>query len=215
MEIAWSGHSCFTVRGKETIILFDPCPPSHSCITRWGNPQAVVVSHLHEGHSFTGQLPDTCRVFCGPGEYEVGGAFITGYSTYHDSEQGATRGKNTLYLLEMEGLTLCHTGDLGHPLPASLLREIGRVDLLFLPVGDVSTLSVAEARALARAMQPRFVVPMHFQTETCRPDLEPVGTFLEAMAVPQTEARNKLLVTTTNLPPTMQVVTLTCDPRAG
>lgn len=215
MEIVWSGHSCFTVRGKETTLLFDPCPPTHGCAARWGNPQAVLVSHMHAGHSFTGQLPQTARVFNGPGEYEVGGAFITGYGTFHDSEQGAERGKNTLYVVEMEGLTLCHTGDLGHALSSHQSREIGKVDILFLPVGDVSTLSVAEARALARALQPRYVLPMHFRTETSRPDLEPLDTFLAAMGVQPSEPRSKLVVTVTNLPLNLQIVALSCESRAG
>ena len=215
MEIVWSGHSCFTIRGRETTLLMDPCPQECGCIARWGEPQAVLISHKHPGHSFTEGLTEASRVFCGPGEYEIGGAFITGFGSYHDSEQGAERGKNTVYLVEMEGLTLCHTGDLGHPLPGQILREIGKVDILFVPVGDVSTLSVAEARALVRALQPRYALPMHYRTETARPDLEPLETFVQAMGIPQVETRAKLQVTTTNLPLNTQVVALTCDNRAG
>ena len=215
MEIVWSGHSCFTVRGKETTLVFDPCPPEVGCAPRWGSPQAVLISHSHPGHSFTSALTGTPRIFCGPGEYEVGGAFITGIGTYHDTEQGAERGKNTVYVVEIEGLTLCHVGDLGHPLNASTLRELGKVDILFVPVGDVSTLSVAEARALTRTLQPRYVLPMHYRTETSRPDLEPLDTFVAAMSIPQAEVRPKLLVTATNLPLNMQVVALPCDSRAG
>jgi len=215
MEIVWSGHSCFTVRGKETTLVFDPCPPECGCASRWGNPQAILMTHLHPGHSFTGALTGTPHIFCGAGEYEVGGAFISGIGTYHDSEQGAVRGKNTLYVVEMEGLTLCHTGDLGHPLTSQTLRDIGTVDVLFVPVGDVSTLSVAEARSLARALQPRYVLPMHYRTDTARPDLEPLETFLAAMGTTQPETRARLSVTSTNLPPSMQVLALTCDSRVG
>jgi len=160
-------------------------------------------------------MTGTPRIFNGPGEYEVGGAFITGIGTYHDSEQGAVRGKNTLYVIEMEGLTLCHTGDLGHPLNAQTMRDLGKVDILFIPVGDVTTLSVAEARTLTRALQPRYVLPMHFRTATARPDLEPLETFLAAMGVPQAETRAKLMATATNLPLNMLVLSLACDGRAG
>ncbi len=215
MEIVWSGHSCFTIRGKETTIVLDPCPPEYGCLSRWGNPSAVLISHNHPGHSYTTGLPPAVRVFCGPGEYEVGGAYISGISTCHDGEHGTERGKNTLYVVEIEGLTLCHTGDLGHPLNSSTLRELGKVDILFLPVGDVSTLSVAEARALTRAVQPRYLLPMHYRTETARQDLEPLETFLQAMGIPQAETRPKLVATTTNLPLNMQVVQLSCDSRAG
>lgn len=215
MEITWSGHSCFTVRGKETTLVFDPCPPDCGCVSHWGTPDAVLISHNHPGHSFTGGMTGQPRVFCGSGEYEVGGAFISGIGTYHDGESGAERGRNTVYTVEIEGLTLCHTGDLGHSLNASTLRELGKVDILFVPVGDVSTLSVAEARALIRAIQPRYVLPMHYRTDTARPELEPLDTFIQAMGIAQVETRAKLLATATNLPLNMQVVALSCDSRAG
>ncbi len=215
MEIVWSGHSCFTVRGKATTVVFDPCPPDLGCAQRWGSPQAVLISHLHPGHSYTDGFAGTPRVFCGPGEYEVGGAFITGLGTYHDAEQGEVMGRNTVFVVEMDGLTLCHLGDIGHALTGQVLRDIGKVDILFVPAGDVSTLSVAEARSATRALQPRYVLPMHHRTETTRPELEPVMTFLTAMGVAQPEARPRLSVTTTNLPLAMQVIVLTCDSKVG
>ncbi|NLE95951.1 MAG: lactamase, partial [Dehalococcoidia bacterium] len=103
----------------------------------------------------------------------------------------------------------------GHPLSGQLHREIGKVDILFVPVGDVSTLSVAEARALVKSLQPRYVLPMHYRTETARPDLEPLETFVTAMGLQPLESRPKLVVTSTNLPLNMQVVALSCDSRAG
>jgi len=215
MEIFWSGHSCITLRGKETTLVLDPCPPDIGCARRWGNPEVVIISHMHPGHSYTDGFDSEPRTFCGPGEYEVGGAFIIGHSTYHDSDHGAERGKNTLLLIEMEGLSLCHTGDLGHPLSSALTRELAKVDVLFLPVGGVSTLSIADAVALTKALQPRYVVPMHYRTETSRPDLEPLDTFIKAMGSPQLDTRPRLTVSTTNLPMTMQVVALTCDNRVG
>ncbi len=215
MEIVWAGHSCFTIRGKATTLVFDPCPPQHGCAARWGSPQAILLSHHHPGHSYADEFHGQPRVFCGPGEYEVGGAFITALGTYHDADEGATRGRNTVFSIELEGLSLCHVGDLGHPLTGQALREIGKVDILFVPVGDVSTLSVAEARSLTRALQPRYVLPMHYRTETARPDLEPLETFLSAMGAEQPDRRPKLSVTVNNLPLTTQVVVLDCDGRVG
>ena len=217
MEIIWSGHSCFTLRGKETTLVIDPCAPPLGCAQRWGSPQAVLISHEHAGHSnIEGFARSGCdpRVFTGPGEYEVGGAFITGVPTYHDSENGSEKGRNTAYSIEMEGLRICHLGDLGHPLPAAAVRELGHADVLCVPVGDVSTLSVSEARTVAKALQPRYILPMHYRSEA-RPELEPVDTFLAAMGVQQAETRQKLNVTSTNLPLNPQVLVLGCESRAG
>ncbi len=215
MEIVWSGHSCFTVRGKETTLVFDPCPSRYGCASRWGKPQVVLMSHLHPGHAHAEEFAAQPRVFCGPGEYEVGGAFITALGTYHDTEEGATRGGNTVFSVELDGLSLCHVGDLGHPLSGQVLREIGKVDILFVPTGDVSTISVAEARSLVRAVQPRYVLPMHYRSESTRPELEPVETFLSAMAIEQPDRRARLSVTVNNLPLATQVVVLECDGRVG
>ena len=215
MDIIWSGHSCFTLRGKETTLVLDPCPSSVGCVSRWGKPDAVLVSHEHAGHSAVDDISAKAKRVLGPGEYEIGGAFITGIGSYHDSEEGAERGRNTIYVIEMEGLILCHVGDLGHPPAVQPIKEIGAVDILFVPVGDVSTLSVAEARTLVRSLQPRYVLPMHYKTETARPELEPVETFLTAMGVTEPDTRAKLAVTSTSLPMNTQVVVLTCDGKAG
>jgi L-ascorbate metabolism protein UlaG (beta-lactamase superfamily) len=215
MEIAWSGHSCFTLKGKTITLVIDPCPPEYGCVSRWGAPQAVLVSHAHKGHSFTAEIPGEPRVFRGPGEYEIGGAFITGIGTFHDGEGGTERGKNTVYVIETEGLVLCHLGDLGHPLSGHALREVGKVDVLFVPVGDVTTLSVPEARSLARSVQARYILPMHYRRNGVRSELEPVETFLTAMGVSQAESRAKLSVSSTNLPLDPQVLVLSCETRAG
>ncbi len=215
MEITWSGHSCFTLKGKGVALVIDPCPPEYGCVSRWGTPQAVLVSHAHQGHSFTADIPGAPHLFQGPGEYEIGGAFITGIGTFHDDEDGAERGKNTIYVIEMEGLTLCHLGDLGHPLAGHALRDVGKVDVLFVPAGGVTTLSVSEARSLARSVQARYILPMHYRTDDARSDLEPVETFLTAMGVQQAESRAKLSVSPTNLPLDPQVLVLSCETRAG
>ena len=215
MEITWSGHSCFTLKGKGITLVIDPCPPEYGCVSRWGTPQAVLVSHAHHGHSFTADIPGAPHLFQGAGEYEIGGAFITGIGTFHDGEDGTERGNNTVYVIEMEGLTLCHLGDLGHPLAGHALRDVGKVDVLFVPAGGVTTLSVSEARSLARSVQARYILPMHYRTDNARSELEPVETFLTAMGVQQAESRAKLSVSPTNLPLDPQVVVLSCETRAG
>ncbi len=215
MEITWAGHSCFTARGKETSVVFDPCPSDLDCTTRWGAPQVVLISHSHRGHSCIDGMPVGTRVFAGPGEYEVGGAFITGLASFHDDQNGSTRGKNTVYVVEMEGLTLCHVGDLGHSPSAQTLKDMGKVDILFVPVGGVTTLTVAEARSLVRALQPRYVMPMHFRTGHARPDLEPLETFVAAMGLQPSEPRSRISVSATSLPLNAQIAVLTCDGRLG
>ena len=208
MEIVWLGHSCFAIKGKQKAIITDPYHPDLA--PSLGHPTAdiVTISHFHPGHSYVEGVANDPRQVKGPGEYEIGGTFITGISTFHDSDKGKLRGKNTIYLIEMDGLTLCHLGDLGHALPSQLIEEIGSVDVLFLPVGEVSTIGIDTAAEIVRQLEARIVIPMHYRSALVNKQLEPVDRFLTKMGVPELESRPKLLVTASSLPASTQVVLL-------
>jgi L-ascorbate metabolism protein UlaG (beta-lactamase superfamily) len=152
MEITWLGHSCFLIRGKEKTIITDPYHPDSGY--RLGEPEAdiVTVSHFHPGHSYIAGVVNEPEQIKSPGEYEIGGTFITGVATFHDNRKGDLRGKNTIYIIEIDGITLCHLGDLGHPLDPHLIEEIGDIDILFLPVGEVSTMPIDTAVEIVRKL---------------------------------------------------------------
>jgi L-ascorbate metabolism protein UlaG (beta-lactamase superfamily) len=143
-----------------------------------------------------------------PGEYEIGGTFITGVATFHDDRKGSLRGKNTIYIIEMDGITLCHLGDLGHPLNPNLIEEIGDIDIIFLPVGEVSTIPIDTAAEIVRQLEPDIVIPMHYKTEAFAGDLSPVDKFLDKMRIRDLETRPKLSVTSSSLPSSTQTIVL-------
>jgi len=206
VEISWLGHACFVLKGKEKTVITDPYRPELGYSL--GQPEAdiVTVSHFHPGHSYVEGIANSPKQVKGPGEYEIGNAFITGLASYHDNEKGNARGKNTIYLMEMEGLTLCHLGDLGHPLTASMLEELGNCDILFLPVGEVSTISVDVAVEIVRQLTPHIVIPMHYKTDVLTKNLERVDKFLGKMGIHDIEPRAKLSITTASLPSELQTV---------
>jgi len=209
MEITWLGHSCFRIRGKEATLLTDPYDGSIGYSL--GKPKANIVtsSHSHPGHGFTSGVGGAPRIVHGPGEYEVSGVFITGIGTFHDAEKGRERGGNTIYLIEMEDMTLCHLGDLGHPLSSEQVEETSRVEVLLVPVGGLSTLDASQAAETVRLLQPRIVIPMHFQTAALRFQLEPVDKFLREMGLKaDVPAQTKLSITKAGLPDETQVVVL-------
>jgi L-ascorbate metabolism protein UlaG (beta-lactamase superfamily) len=183
IEITWLGHSCFKIKGKEATLLTDPYDESIGYSL--GEPKANIVtsSHPHPGHGFTSGAVGEPRIVRGPGEYEIAGIFITGIGTFHDSTRGMERGKNTIYLIEMDDMRLCHLGDLGHPLTAEQAEDIDGVDVLFVPVGGLSTIDAAAAVETVRILQPRIVIPMHFQTELLHIQLAPVDRFLKEMGI--------------------------------
>jgi L-ascorbate metabolism protein UlaG (beta-lactamase superfamily) len=105
----------------------------------------------------------------GPGEYEIMGVSIIGIPTFHDEKKGAKRGKNTIYVYEMDGLRLVHLGDLGHKLHEKILEKIGDIDILMVPVGGEYTIGPTEAVEVARAIEPKIVIPMHYQMPGLNP----------------------------------------------
>ncbi len=144
----------------------------------------------------------------GPGEYEISGVLIIGMTTFHDREGGKKRGKNTVYLMEVDEVSVCHLGDLGHVLTTEQVEEIDNVDVLLLPVGGVSTINAPMAAEVVRQLEPKAVVPMHYKTEALKRELDPVGRFLKEMGVKEVDSQPKLSFTKANLPTSSQVFLL-------
>jgi len=208
MEITWLGYSCFRIKGKEITVITDPYPPGLGYSL--GRPQAniVTVSHFHPEHSYTQAVSGQYKVIKGPGEYELKDTFITGIATWHDAAEGQKLGKNTVYVLEMEGVTLCHLGDLGHQLSSELVEDVGDIDVLFLPVGGVSTIGGSLAAEIVRRLTPKVAIPMHYKTTTLKKDLEPLDKFLKEMGIKEQTSQPKLSISRSNLPASTQVIVL-------
>ena len=208
MDIGWLGHSCFKIRGRHTTIITDPYPPNLGYSL--GEPVAriVTVSHQHPGHSYTQGVGGEPRLVTRPGEYEISGVLIIGIATFHDGEKGKKRGKNTVYLMEVDEVSVCHLGDLGHVLSTEQVEELDNVDVLLVPVGGVSTISAPMAAEVVRQIEPKVVIPMHYKTEALNRELEPVERFLREMGVKEIDSQPKLSFTKPSLPATMQVFLL-------
>ena len=208
MEISWLGHSCFRIRGSQATIITDPYPPDLGYSLGKPTARIVTVSHQHPGHSYVQGVGAEHKLVRGPGEYEISGVLIIGTATFHDGEEGKKRGKNTIYLIEVDEVSICHLGDLGHVLNDEQVEELGNIDVLLIPVGGVSTLNATLAAEVVRQLEPKIVIPMHYQTEALKRQLEPVEKFLKETGVHDITPQAKLSVTRTNLPLTMQVVLL-------
>ena len=208
MEISWLGHSCFRIKGRQATVITDPYPPDLGYSLGKLTAHIVTVSHRHPGHSYIQGISDEPRLVTGPGEYEINGVLITGIATFHDSEKGEKRGKNNVYLIEVDEILVCHLGDLGHVLTAEQVEEIGSVDVLLLPVGGVSTINAPMAAEVVRQIEPKVVVPMHYKTSALSRELEPVERFLKEIGVNQVESQSKLSLTRSSLPVSTQVFLL-------
>lgn len=208
MEISWLGHSCFRIRGSHATIITDPYPPSLGYSLGKPTARIVTVSHQHLGHSYVTGVGGEPRLIAGPGEYEISGVLIIGIATFHDEERGRKRGKNTVYLIEVDDIAVCHLGDLGHVFTAEQVEELGDVDVLLLPVGGVSTINAPMAAEVVRQLEPKVVVPMHYKTGALSWELEPVERFLKEIGGERVVTQPKLSFTKSSLPASTQVFLL-------
>lgn len=192
MDVTWLGQSCFRLRGKAASVVTDPYPPTLGPRLRL-EATIVTVSHAHENHCHVQSVKDAF-VIEGPGEYEVGGVTVRGLPMYHDATQGSELGRNTVYVIEVDEVRICHLGDLGHTLADAALEAIGAVDVLLVPVGGGRSLDGARAAEVVRQVEPRYVVPMHFGHPSIRQELAPVDRFLKEMNVAEAAPQPRLSV---------------------
>ncbi|MDD4860286.1 MAG: MBL fold metallo-hydrolase [Dehalococcoidales bacterium] len=208
VEITWLGHSCFRIKSNMATIVTDPFPPELGYSLGKTAASIVTVSHSHPSHSYTGGVGGEFKVLKGPGEYEIAGVLIIGVATHHDADKGSQRGKNTVYVMDVDGVSVCHLGDLGHVLTSSQVEEIGNVDVLLLPVGGVSTIVPKQASEVIRQLEPKAVIPMHYKTPAIQRELEPVEHFLKEMGQEHIETKPKINISRSNLPLSTQVFLL-------
>jgi len=206
MDIFWLGHSCFRIKSKEAVIVTDPCHPDTGYDIGKIRADIVSVSHSHPGHSYTQAIEGEFRALDRPGEYELKGIFITGTSTFHDSNHGKDRGKNTTFVFEIDGLTLCHLGDIGHVPSDDLKENLSEIDIMLVPVGGTSTIGSTTAAEIVRRFNPRIIIPMHYKTPLLTRELETVDKFLKEVGAKDVIRQPKLSVTRSGLPPTMQAI---------
>lgn len=184
MEIVFFGHACFKLKGKDVSVLCDPYDEKIGIrpAVKW-EADIVTVSHPHYDHNNVGAVGGNPFVIDTPGEYDVKGVSIFGFPSFHDKKKGEERGKNTIFLIEIEGIRVCHLGDLGDFLSEEELEEIGEVDVLLVPVGGVYTISAKEAVQLISDIEPKIVIPMHYKFGKVNLDIEGLEAFCKEMGV--------------------------------
>jgi len=193
LDVTWLGHGCFRLRGRGAAVVTDPYPPSIGLKLQRLDGDLVTVSHEHENHNYTQVMRDAYEIR-GPGEYEVAGVSVIGVPTFHDAEKGAKHGRNTVYLIEIDDVRVCHLGDLGHRLDDAEAEAIASPDVLLVPVGGNTAINAVQAAEVVRQLEPRFVVPMHYAIPGLKLQLDTLDRFLKEMAVTSAEPQPKLSV---------------------
>jgi L-ascorbate metabolism protein UlaG (beta-lactamase superfamily) len=212
MEITWYGHSCFrlTERSMATVVAdpFDNKAIGYTLLKL--KAEIVTVSHDAPGHNYSEAVKGTSHVIAGPGEFEIGGVFITGIQT-----DGAGSGKkvkdkvrNTLFVFDYDGLTVAHLGDLNQVPTQTEIEALGTVNVALVPVGGGGGLNAAKAAEVVSLIEPNIVVPMHYATPAAKLQLDSLSKFLKEMGLSKPESQPSLKVTRSGLPEETHVAVL-------
>ncbi|MCX6004779.1 MAG: MBL fold metallo-hydrolase [Chloroflexi bacterium] len=170
MKIKWLGHSCFLLTSeKGTRILMDPFTAgqyqNYPVVKE--TVDIVTISHGHPDHNNVAAASGNPEIVKESGTRNIKGVSIKGINVWHDENKGKERGENIIFCLEVDGVQLCHVGDLGHSLSGEQISEIGSVDVLLIPIDGVFTIDAGTAKKVCDALKPKLVIPMHYKTDSC------------------------------------------------
>ncbi len=205
MEITWYGQSCFRLSGRGMAsIVTDPYNGNVGLPQLKVRGDVVTISHNAPGHNNVAAVTGLRHTLVDPGEYEIGGVFITGIATHEQSEQV----ENVLFLFDFGDIIIAHLGDMATVPTQTKIEALEQVDVLLVPVGGGNSLNAAQAAELVSMIEPGIVVPMHYQLPGLDLDLEDVERFLKEMGVTKPEEESALKLTSSNLSQDTQVVLL-------
>lgn len=210
MEINWYGQSCFrlTERGLASVVT----DPFDHQVVGYGElklkADIVTTSHIAPGHNFVKAVKGYSHIIDGPGEYEIGGVFITGVQTNGRSNKEDGQPRNTLYVFDYNGITVAHLGDLREIPRRSQVDALGAVNIALVPVGAGGGMSAAKAAEVVSVLEPNIVIPMHYATPDAILSFDPLEKFIKEMGLGAVEPEASIKITRGSLPEETRVVVL-------
>ena len=179
MRIRWHGHSCFEIAGSVQVVTDPHDGKSLGIAPPRVKADLVLVSHDHFDHNCARLVKkQDASVLTGPVMTVEQGVRVEGIEANHDDAGGSKRGKVVLFRFEIDGMSFCHLGDLGHDLDEVTVERIAPLDFLFVPVGDVFTIGPDAAKRVIDKVAPKVAVPMHYRTQGLSLSIKPVQEFL-------------------------------------
>lgn len=209
MKIKYLAHSAFLITSaKGTKIVTDPYEPEDEL--RYGEitetADIVTASHQHTDHNYVRSIRGNPKVV--KTSEEVKGIKVKAVSAYHDAIGGSRRGPNTLFCFDVEGVNVCHCGDLGHELSIDQIKAVGKVDVLLVPVGGTFTVDVKGAARVAEQLKAKVIIPMHYKTDKTDLPIAGVEEFLKGKDNVVRSGNSELELTVEKLPGVSQIIVL-------
>jgi len=214
MHIKWYGHAAFKITTDNgTRIIIDPYQSGFSGgALSYGRiadeADIVITSHDHGDHNYVKDIHGKYDHIRTEGNYEIRNVKIKLIPTFHDSSKGEERGNNLISVIATDGLTLVHMGDLGHDPGREILRIIGAVDILLLPVGGFYTIDAVAATKIMNDINPKVTIPIHYKTERCGFPITTVHEFTKGKNNVRTLQKSELEITKESLPKEPEIVVM-------
>ena len=201
------GHACFRLHSDDLVVLTDPYPSSLGLRPETRPTTVVTVSNSHPNHSCWHEVAGEPKVFTAPGEYEYSGVSVRGVMTPLPLEVPREQ-RNVAYAIELDGVNICHLGDIALPLTTGQVDELAPVDVLLVPTGGGCTLNLDQVLQIMQDLEPKIVIPMHHGNHAAGVSLQDVDVFLRRMGLSEVQPQPRLVATNSNLPTDMRVVLL-------
>ena len=210
MKIKWLGHASFFITAADgTRIITDPFGDYPGLKYKPINETAdiMVISHSHGDH-VGGNVSGNPKTISEKGENKAGAIAFKGVETFHDTSKGKERGGNIIFCFGVDGITICHLGDLGHDLTDSEISAIRPVDVLMVPVGGFFTIDAETANKVCERIKPKIILPMHYKNEKCDFPISKVDEFLKNKKNVQRENSSEIELNKANLPAETTIIVL-------
>ena len=179
MKIEYLGHSCFKLtESTGTSIVCDPYSEEVGFHMPAISADAVTVSHGHYDHNAIEKVGGNPKIIDKESSIDLSGVEINSVKCFHDGNRGKKRGENIIFKFRMDGIDVCHLGDLGEDCSSDLIETVLPVNVLLIPVGGNYTLDAEMAKEYVDRIMPDIVIPMHYRTKDCKLDIDKVDEFL-------------------------------------
>lgn len=208
MDITWYGQACFRIREKGVTIITDPFGRDSEYALPRVRADVVTQSHTTGSNERPKGMRGEPRIFTTPGEYEVGGIFITGVPVF--AQQGQEWHKHVVFVYDFDRFTVCHLGELGYLLTRSQIEALNGVNLALVSIEDSQPSRLSAEQDVISLLEPNIVIPMHYDTTRLAHDPASLSLFLKTMGIDDVSPCETFKISPGHLPDDTQVVLLEC-----
>lgn len=179
INVKWFGHSMWKISNNDIAIIIDPFTDIGYAMPTAETADIILSSHDHFDHNNYALIGGNPEIIKTEGKFNIAGIDIHAFHTFHDETNGSERGDNLLLRFNLDNKIFLHCGDIGHMISDGLCEEIGKVDVLLIPIGGHFTINAQTAKKIVDKLKPKIVFPMHYKTDVLDFPIKPVEEYLK------------------------------------